>query len=249
MFNRRWPAVIALSSLSLTVVFSFQNCAEMHTIQDEGTLDTSSMSGGMIDLVHQDNDHSSYEVAEKPIMQFDAALMDRTMVYNVMVDVFGPRASGLGDSTRLATDFIAFGAGCSLNDTYRNLEGKVQGRPGEACALDVQRMGASLQPKMQVLRASLIEKACRTLSDDATAFTYVMKQIKGTESGVLPQLNEANILDLFYLFYRAKPRPQQSLIDSLDILVRSTSEELKSDTEGWRRALYTVCASGYWQVL
>lgn len=249
MFSRRWPAVIALSSISLTVIFSFQNCAEMHTIQEEGALDASSMSSGVIDIVHQDNDHSNYEVAEKPIMQFDSALMDRTMVYNVMVDVFGPRATAFGDSKRLATDFTAFGAGCSLNDTYRNLKGEVQVEPGEACALDVQRMGATLQPKMQVLRASLIEKACRTLTDDATAFAYVVKQIKGSETGALPQLTDANILDLFYLFYRAKPRPSQGLIDSLDILIRSTSEEYKSETEGWRRAVYSVCASGHWQVL
>lgn len=248
MFSRRWPAVIALSSLSLTVLFSFQNCAEMHTIQEEGSADASSMGSGMIDVVHQDNDHSNYEVAEKPIMQFDSALMDRTMVFNVMLDVFGPRVKGLEDSQRLANNFIAFGEGCSLNDTS-NLAGTAQGGPGKSCTSEQMQMGATLQPKMQVLRAGLIEKACRALTDDATAFAYVIKQIKGSEAGALPQLTDANLLDLFYLFYRAKPRPSQELIDSLDILIRSTSDEYKSETEGWRRAVYSVCASGHWQVL
>lgn len=238
MFNSNRLSLNLFFGVSISAMLLFQNCGQTNGFEvlDSDALQMASEIGDTSEQDHMGGRHDFPE-ALKPVIDYSPMLMNRIALYSVLSDVFGPEGSRLAAVTRVSRDFLA-GAPCSIYDNFR---GNTDSR--KTCTIDEDAIGANVHVGSSILRQAMMSDACMAAVSNTKSLNYVIAQLKeGTE--LIPQSNDANITKLFRLFYRGKPDPQKNLIEYMKLQVGQPAT-----AEGWKNAVYTTCASGYWQVL
>lgn len=225
---------------SLVTVTMFQNCAEM------GQFELASDIGGSEDMGSSSLDsHLSHsgvthiapteEIAD---ISYSPMVLDRLGVYNLFVDIFGTEAKNTTSVKSIASDNTVFGGACSF---YRQPASNAD--PLANCSNSEASISVKPHVGVTLLRQGRLNQACFELTKESSkTLTYILKRIDSTAA--VPEANNKNALSLFTLFYRTKPIPKQSLLDSIRLNVGEVPT-----LAGWSRAVYGTCVSGYWQVL
>ncbi|HRK07510.1 MAG TPA: hypothetical protein PLZ57_07045 [Pseudobdellovibrionaceae bacterium] len=228
--------------LIFAVTFSYQNCAPQKLDQ------ASVYEVNTEESLHRDRDHHVDEdKREKVSTTFEPLIADRLYVVSLLNDIFGAAAiSGevLADIQENRTDF---GSPCSIYENYRRPNGRgglTTAIPGFTCSLraPASSFGSRLTPNATVSRQALLAKTCANLLSNDTRLRNALAKIS---SEAVPTPNAANLQRAVMLFYRDKPVPPQSLIESLQI----TFDPAQPTLDDWRSTLYIVCASSHWQVM
>lgn len=227
--------------VSLIVLGSFQNCSDYGQFATFNALDLASSSmGSALDqeshLSHSGVDHvvPTTQAAE---IEYSPVVMDRIAVVNFFDDVFGPGARNLAAVKSIARDVNIFGGGCSL---YR----QSTTAPTDLttyCANSAAALSVKPLMSVTVLRQGRINQACYELSQNATTLKYILARVDAKNA--IPPVTEANLKNLFNLFYRAKPAPSLSLLEAMAVNMGEAT------MNGWKRGVYAICVSGHWQVL
>lgn len=246
MFRSK-KARLVLALVSLGVMVNFQNCS----VQEQSEQNVISSIGGAseIDQAHADMDHGAeIPTVKKPAVEVAVSILDRTMIYSVLTDTFGPSSMSIASVNILRSERDILGGPCSMYENYKskNAKNEVVADPySENCSHSsaANRLGAPLHATANVLQQARINDACRAAVSNAAAFSYVSARIGGSATA-LPQNTSDNVLKLFRLFYRGKPEPDTSLVTSLRTLVGSPVT-----ADGWKAAILTTCVSSHWQAL
>lgn len=195
--------------------------------------------------------HENPPVADKAL-EITKSLMDRTMLYSFFTDIFGPSAIGTPGlkTLKLVKDEKAILAGpCSVYDTFRSV-GDTGALSTDAKSINCPNndtasgLAAPMQPAANVLHQAMINNICTEAIDLASTYNYLMEQLKEYPTLLIATNTPENVLKLFKLFYRGKPQPDASLIESLRFLIGFPATE-----SGWKNAILTTCVSSHWQAL
>lgn len=243
MLRKRVVQTFAVLCSSLTSIVVFQNCAVQNQFE---SLDLSSTSAesptegmGESHLSHGGGTHVAPEV-EKPKISYSPMVLDRFSVVSLFSDVFGPDAMNISVVRQIAGDSNVFGGACN----FLTKQTGTASSPLVECNNSFARLGVKPHVGINSLRQGRINEACTQLVTNAKTLAYVMARIDAASATTVPEANDKNTLNLFTLFYRTKPAPRQALLDSLKLNVGYPASK-----EGWQRAIYATCVSGYWQVL
>lgn len=186
------------------------------------------------------------EEKEKIRTPHDPILADRFYLKSLIEDVFGPRAAAV-DSSRSFLNALDHGSACSIYTDHNIYEeaGKrwVPADRMEVCGVrSTALLAAQVNPKSTVTRQALLTRACSDLTTDENTLTHALGRIS---PDAVPRADRENMLKLFRLFYRDKSDPADRLLESLRVIFPAAG----AGRDHWRVALFTVCASSYWQVL
>lgn len=242
MFKSKWIWL-------LPVVFGilyFQNCAP--SLNPE-TIMSSFESASEIDQIHRDADHGTViPTVTKPGLERANSLLDRRMLYALFVDIFGGEAPAKLTALRtLKSERALFGGACSIYDNFNSVRAGLKKDPeAENCLnLDTSsQLSAPINPSGNVLHQAVINDVCQQAVANITTFNYILAQLKEDPTKPIPANSAENALKLFRLFYRAKPNPETSLVQSLQSLIGNPAT-----AEGWKLAISTTCVSSEWQAL
>lgn len=241
MFKKNFRTSFGIA-ISLGLAASlFQNCG-MNGFENVVFLSDSQFSLSS----HEPGGYHGQINSEKVRTTYEPILADRYYLKSLLEDIFGPTASTT-DSTRAYLNAIDHGSPCSVYEdhyTYNSAGTRILANPMESCGRGSGAfLVAQVNPKITVTRQALITRACSDLVTTTATLSFALKRISG--SSALPEPNEENTLKLFHLFYREKPAPHPGLVESL--LVMFPPDNVTR--EHWGSAIFTVCASGFWQVL
>ncbi|MBX3018022.1 MAG: hypothetical protein KF767_09040 [Bdellovibrionaceae bacterium] len=230
-----WLRLLALCGFSL-IVFTFQNCAPVLVV---------GLNEGEVELASQQGTVTPPELLKTT---FEPVLMDRYVLRTFLADVFGPSVETL-PSFALTVNAIEYGSPCSMyeNYLYEVSAGRAaSANANEICSLGVANYTSALtNPKASVTRQAELPRICSDIVHNDGTYNAAIAKL--TDRGTaLPDVNNATLTTAFHLFYREKPAPQESLLDALKLLSTSGARVSKAD---WQNVLYTICASGHWQVL
>ncbi len=242
MFKFKWLLVIPIF---IALVY-FQNCAP--SLNKETILSSLDMASE-IDQIHRDADHgTTIPSASKPALEQSKSLLDRQMLFALFVDIFGSEAPAKLSALRvLKSERALFGGACSIYDNFNSVRAGLKKDPeAEDCAnLDTpSNLSAPLNPSGNVLHQAIINDICQQAVSNTVTYNYILSQLKEDLTKPLPMNSSENALKLFRLFYRAKPNPENSLIESLQNLIGTPATDA-----GWRLAISTTCVSSEWQAL
>lgn len=241
MLRKRVVQTFAVLCSSLISIMVFQNCAVQNQFE---TLDMSSTESlfdamGESHLSHGGGTHVAPEI-EKPKISYSPMVLDRFAVVGLLTDVFGPEAMKVTVVRQIASDSNVFGGSCN----FLSKQTGTATSPLVDCNNSFARLGVKPHVGINSLRQGRINEACMQLVSNAKTMAYVMARVDATAATSLPEATDKNVLNLFTLFYRTRPLPQQALLDSLKLNVG-----YPASPAGWQRAVYATCVSGYWQVL
>lgn len=242
MLPKKVIRTFTLISSFLAVGAGFQNCAEhgAFVVADEmsfSSMASSDDAGNYSDQLSHSGVNHVPPMAKEADLDYSPVVMDRISIYNFFEDVFGPGAKNLPAVKSIARDPNIFGGGCSF---YR----QSTTAPADLTTYCANNNGSlSVKPLMgvTVLRQGRVNQACHELAQNSTTMTYILTRIDSKNK--IPPATVQNLTNLFTLFYRAKPAPHNSLYEA--IAANMGAETL----DGWRRAVYGICVSGYWQEL
>lgn len=221
----------------------FQNCAPAS--KEESVLDSIS-NADTIDQIHKDNDHDVV-TEEKVALEVSKSLLDRSMVYSLFIDIFGPDAAAIAALNQLRAERAVFGGPCSIYENFKSARaGFKMDSEAENCANSetANNLNAPVNPVGNVLQQALINDVCQQMAMNTKTYNYAIAQIKENASVAIPANSSENVLKVFRLFYRGKPEPDASLVNSLQILVGEPAT-----VDGWKAAISTTCVSSHWQAL
>lgn len=226
--------------LAITVVL-FQNCGGMTGFEPKYSVDQSS-----VELLQDPGDQEDPHPLVKKVFapSFEPLLADRYYLQSLFKDVFGPFALTV-DSTRSYLNAVDHGSACSLYRDHLTFKSAqwVSADPMETCSrINPKFTTAQVNPKPTITRQALLARACSDLTSNNITMNFVLKRISPS---VVPARSPENVVKLFHLFYRTRPRPHEGLIDSLLLMLPTSGITL----DHWRVAVNTVCTSSYWQVL
>ncbi len=228
--------------ISVVLLTQFQNCGDGGFNSLEGS---EPISFSEIIQSHSDEDHMLEDVnVSKVETTYDPILLDRYYIKELLEDIFGPSTVS-ADSAKPYYNTAEFGAPCGLyvDHNVQNNNNWVRADAMENCTrVSPNYLNAQINPKPSVSRQAIMTRTCSDLTANNVTMDYALKKI--SEDGV-PSVNEYNLRKVFHLFYRGKPSPPKSLVDSLSVMFPD-SEATRDD---WRAVFFTVCASSFWQVL
>jgi hypothetical protein len=142
---------------------------------------------------------------------------------------------------------MEFGSPCSMYESYYQTANgkKTLANDMENCGVTSSvRLNTTVNPKASVSRQALLTRACSDWTKNDTTLKFALKKIS---SEAIPVSSRENLERAYALFYRGKPDPSPSLVDSLQIIANSPSGA--ASLNSWRSVLFAICASNYWQVL
>lgn len=237
-------ARISLVIVSLFVMVHFQNCAP----QKEDSVFDSMNNAGTIEQIHKDKDHGKeIPTEEKVAMEISKSLLDRSMIYSLFIDIFGPDAAMVTALNQLRAERAVFGGPCSIYENFKSARnGFKMDSEAESCANSetANNLAAPVNPVANVLQQALVNDVCQQMIGNPKTYAYAIAQIKESPSVAIPANSSTNVLKLFRLFYRGKPDPDASLVNSLQVLVGEPASH-----DGWKMAISTTCVSSHWQAL
>ena len=223
------------------ILVGFQNCAQdgFQSFSSEAAVESQS-------LIEPEDPAIDPGMIEKVYTNYEPLMADRVYLQSLIEDVFGPASRNLVQS-RIYVNGQDFGSPCQMyeaQDTFNpatNTWAIVD--VVKNCTRAALNFDARTNPKTTVTRSAIMTRVCSELTTNDTTLNFAMQRLRG--SAGLPNVDQATFLKLFHLFYRNRPDPNQTLIDSLNVMFPPSGVT----REHWRSAIYTVCASGYWQVL
>lgn len=233
---------ISLVIVSFFVMVHFQNCAP--AAKDESVFDSMS-NANTLDQIHKDFDHD-VPVESKPALEVANSLQDRSMVYSLFIDIFGPDAAAVTALNQLRAERAVFGGPCSIYENFKSARaGYKMDSEADSCANSdtANNLAAPVNPVANVLQQALINDVCQQMVLNAKTYAYVLAQVK-VSTEAIPANNAANVLKVFRLFYRGKPDPDANLVNALQLLVGEPATN-----DGWKNAITTTCVSSHWQAL
>lgn len=229
----------------VVMLMYFQNCAPSKKFE---TVLSSLESASEIDQIHRDADHgTTIPTAEKPGLEYSKTLLDREMLFSLFVDIFGANApTQIAALKSLKSNRALFGAACSVYDNFKSGAGMTVDPAAVGCANEdtPSNLSAPTNPAGNTLHQALINDVCQQGVSNATTYAYVLAQLKDDPAQLVPRNSSENVLKLFRLFYRSKPEPELSLVQSLQALVGEPAT-----ADGWKLAISTTCVSSQWQAL
>lgn len=234
---------ISLVIVSFFIMVHFQNCAP--AAKEESVFDSMS-NANTLDQIHKDNDHD-VPTESKPALEVAVSLQDRSMIYSLFLDIFGPDAAAVTALNQLRSERAVFGGPCSIYENFKTARmGYKMDSEADNCANSdtANNLSAPVNPVGNVLQQALVNDVCQQMVANAKTYAYVLAQIKATPTETMPANNAANVLKVFRLFYRGKPDPEASLVNALQMLVGEPAT-----TDGWKTAITTTCVSSHWQAL
>lgn len=225
---------------ALVLVTAFQNCGELQEFElaSEVEFENFASEGPQrLQLSHSGVTHVAPEEKIADI-SYSPMVLDRVGIYNLFMDIFGAEAANVSSVKQIATDYSVFGGACSV---YRRTKGGTEILSN--CANSENQISVKPHVGVTLLRQGRLNQACLDLTKkDSKTLNYILKRIEPKKA--IPEVTDKNALSLFTLFYRTKPMPKQSLIDSIKFNIGDQPTQ-----DGWSRAVYATCVSGYWQVL
>ena len=233
---------ISLVIVSFFVMVHFQNCAP--AAKDESVFDSMS-NASTLDQIHKDFDHD-VPVESKPALEVANSLMDRSMIYSLFIDIFGPDAAAVTALNQLRAERAVFGGPCSIYENFKTarMNYKIDSEADSCANSDTaNNLAAPVNPVANVLQQALINDVCQQMVLNTKTYAYVLAQVKVSNEAI-PANNAANVLKVFRLFYRGKPDPDANLVNSLQLLVGEPATN-----DGWKNAITTTCVSSHWQAL
>lgn len=225
---------------SLVAVTVFQNCAEVGQFELSSELTGENNLSSMFDDMHLSHSGVTHvpPTVKMENITYSPMVLDRAGVYNLFVDVFGAEAKNSTAVKSIANDSAVFGGACSFYQTKAGNTDLLA-----TCANSEARISVKPHVGITLLRQGRLNQACYELTvANSKTLAYLLKRIDS--KAAVPPATDQNALSLFTLFYRTKPLPKQSLIDSIRLNVGETPS-----LASWSRAAYGTCVSGYWQVL
>lgn len=220
-----------------TTVVLFQNCgAPMHGMAVQSS-----------DMNHSDQNHWETRVEETT---YSPNLVDRFYIMSLFKDVFGPNAVTVDSSSTgsaIYTRLNEFGTPCTAYEDYRILNGqnRVRARTDRTCVYGDRSdyLNANIIPTATASREGYLVNICTSLVENTTTLNYALKKISGLTT--VPPVNRDRLTKLYAHFYRGRPEPAPGIVDSLEMIFQYEANL----TKAWKAAIYSVCASGQWQVL
>lgn len=229
---------IILVSQAAMILF-FQNCSDF-SAGDSGSAAVSPIVVNQTPLVAKDAIPTG----------FLPLLADRYLVTSVLTNAFGLTATTV-DSSKTSINSADFGSSCSPYEDYNVMVGAVIQRadPMSACvkaSFQTLDLGTSypfglVNPHGTTTREAQLAHACSDLTTNPTTLAFALAKIS---TDAVPAASDANIQTLFQLFYVNHPPPAADLIGSIQQVFLATPT-----LDQWRTAVFSVCASSYWQIL
>lgn len=234
----------ALIVLSLGLPFLYQNCAPV----PEAQLDLSSSGIQTLPLGHYPEDHGTEVPTEpEPALKMSTMQMDRIMLYQMFIDIFGENVKSLAPVISLKKEKSIFGSPCTIYDNYRSARANF-GVDAEADTCPNSNASTSLSapiyPTGNVVHQAIIYNICQAAINNSATLAYALNQIKDSASQSVPTNTTENVIEMIGLFYRNKPAPDAELINSLSVQVGNPAR-----LAGWKSALSATCISSHWQAL
>lgn len=178
-------------------------------------------------------------------------LGDRLFIKNVLLDIFGPSASSVVD-TLVATKLGIFGGPCDPRDIYQTYGGgggseiRAYNHINDCLNVDIEDTRASLLPPSSALRAGMVEKACLSLSFNATTLRYAAEGAGGT-GATSRWPTTSDVEKVYQSFYPGRQTPI-AVRDSLSTVVSGAQSRFPTSAlEGWRYLFIATCNGGEWQ--
>lgn len=230
--------------MTLSILFSFQNCAESISL-DQGENSLSSLT---IDVQeHLDRDHWTEPLSKVKVeSSAEDLIADRRLLVAILESIFGPSFKVL-DANRLRMNAAELGNPCSIYEDYFILRAsdsrRIRADASRTCRYQdsADFLSAPIIPKASVVRQRNIANVCHSLATNPTALNFAVAQIGAGN----PQPTSANVRKAFHLFYRNKPSPPETLIQSLQVMMPGQA----SVPADWSPVFYTICLSSGWQIL
>jgi hypothetical protein len=231
----------------------FQNCAPM--VQSGETTMSSIADAETIAQPHPTGeDPGDLKPAADPSLAISKSLMDREMIYAMFVDILGPDVINTNQMRKIKAEKKIFGSPCSVYENNRytsagfnadNITYKTDPM-ATPCANseDENNMGASLEPSANILHQALVNEVCVASMAPANLYNYMISQVKENPAVVIPANTDQNVLKMFSLFYREKPMPDTTVINSFKAIVGEPAT-----VNGWKNLFITICTSSHWQAL
>lgn len=245
MFKSLYARISLVILSSFFVMVQFQNCAPAQ--KGESVFD-SMTNAGTIDQIHKDNDHGKEIPTEEKVgVEVSKSLLDRSMIYSLFIDIFGPDAAAVTALNQLRAERAVFGGPCSIYENFKSARNNYKiDSEAESCANSetANNLAAPVNPVANVLQQALVNDVCQQMLMNNKTYAYILAQIKEAPTVNVPANSSANVLKLFRLFYRGKPDPDASLVNSLQVLVGEPASD-----QGWKTAISTTCVSSHWQAL
>ena len=221
---------------AITVVL-FQNCgAPMHGMAVQSS-----------EMDHSDQNHWESKVQET---SYSPNLVDRFYIMAVFKDVFGPSAVNVDNSSTgsaIYTRLNEFGTPCTAYEDYRILNGqnRVRARADRDCVYGDRTdfLNANIISTATASREGYLINACTSLVENTTTLNHAIRKITGRMN--YPAAERETLKKLYAHFYRGRPEPAPGIVDSLEMIFQYEANL----TKAWKAAIYSVCASGQWQVL
>lgn len=239
MSSRGRHSCILLRLLGLcaasVAVLAFQNCAPALVVGlNEGE---ETLSSQHIELP-----------ADLQKTTFEPVLMDRYTLRSFLSEVFGTGITQMPSYANI-TNAVEYGSPCSLYENYlyqASASSFPNANTDEICTLaGASFTGANVNPKASVTRQAELPRLCSDLVHTDATYNTAIKRLM-PDGRLNPAIDDTTLTRAFHLFYREKPAPQESLLDALKLLATPGQAAAKAD---WQNVLYTICASGHWQVL
>lgn len=228
--------------VAAVTIATFQNCAPGMSQLDFGSQGLTSQT---VDTDHKDRDHDPRPFREDKIeVSAKDLIADRVLLINQLMSIFGTRVGSL-DKDKIAVDLRNFASPCSAHEQYNYLkDGKIVNAGFRTCAISnsAASMRASVYAETSTVRQGLMEHLCRALTADPNARSFALKQVAANGK---PAATKDNLLKAFRLFYRSAPRPPDSVLESLQVMIGSE----EATPAQWTPVLFTLCVSPGWQVL
>lgn len=227
------------------ILLAFQNCADSITWTEEGETEQTSLK---IELQeHINRDHWT-EPLQKVRVESTAEdlIADRRLLMAILENIFGPSFKTV-DNNRIQTNGSELGNPCSVYEDFIVINPadskRVRADASRTCLYQdsAEYLNAPIIPKASVIRQRNIANVCHSLSTNTTTRNFAVAQIGAGN----PQPTSANVRKAFHLFYRNKPSPPETLIQSLQVMMPGKGS-VKAD---WAAVLYSVCISSGWQIL
>lgn len=245
MFKSLKARILLFTLSSFFIMVQFQNCAPA---QKGESVFESMTNAGTLDQVHKDNDHGrDIPMTEKAGVEVSKSLLDRSMIYSLFIDIFGPDAAAITALNQLRAERAVFGGPCSIYENFKSARnGFKMDSEAESCANSetANNLSAPVNPVANVLQQALVNDVCQQVITNTKTYNYLMAQLKESAKVTIPANSSENVLKLFRLFYRGKPDPEASLVNSLQVLVGEPATD-----QGWKTAISTTCVSSHWQAL
>jgi hypothetical protein len=233
--RRWWWAVAPFVAVG---ALTFQNCALDSKFQSKaaGTLTQASLSAE--EYMQGEDDPPDHKLQPTT---YELVLADRYYIQSLMEDIFGPSAAA-ADSVKVFENAKDFGSPCALYESYLDKDRKLANSMENCGITSTARLNSHVMPIPTAARQGLMTRACSDWTQNTKTMSHALARI----GPKIPAATRANVVKLYRLFYRGKPDPDTSVVESLQLILNYGGAP---SYNAWRSAFFTVCASSYWQVL